>query len=127
MENGPDECQLNSLETCALNIWPDVNKQYALIYCFEFLVIEGRSKKWQNCFDQLDLPEDPILNCLIIGNGTELGKKYINEIALLYPPLSFVPWVEVNNEPIGEDFANFTYYVCKAYRGIAAPEACNHS
>ncbi|OIW00857.1 hypothetical protein TanjilG_12798 [Lupinus angustifolius] len=96
MQNGPDECQLNSLETCALNIWPDVNKQYALIYCFEFLVIEGRSKKWHNCFDQLDLPEDPILNCLITGNGTQ-------------------------------DFANFTYYVCKAYRGIAAPAACNLS
>jgi hypothetical protein len=23
-QNGPDECELNSLEACALNIWPNV-------------------------------------------------------------------------------------------------------
>ncbi|KAK7260012.1 hypothetical protein RIF29_25700 [Crotalaria pallida] len=124
-QNGPDECKLNSLETCSLNIWPDVNIQYALIYCFEFLVIEGRNKKWHNCFDELDLLEEPILDCLDTGNGTELGKRYINEISQLYPPPSFVPWVVVNNEPIGEDYENFAYYVCKAYRGVAAPAACN--
>jgi len=24
LQNGPDECELNSLETCALNVWNDV-------------------------------------------------------------------------------------------------------
>ncbi|XP_061368256.1 gamma-interferon-responsive lysosomal thiol protein-like [Gastrolobium bilobum] len=124
-QNGPDECELNSLAACALNIWPKVDKHYGLIVCFEFLAIDGRNKNWLDCLDQLGLPKEPILNCFNSGNGTELGKKYINETSQLQPPHSFVPWVVVNNQPIGKDYANFTYYVCKAYRGVAVPAGCN--
>ncbi|KAG2380672.1 uncharacterized protein HKW66_Vig0200440 [Vigna angularis] len=76
-QNGPDECELNSLESCALNLWHKV-----------------------------------------------LGKAYINQIAHLSPSPSFVPWVVVNNQPVGKDYANFTHYVCKAYGGVAVPEVC---
>ncbi|RDY10258.1 Gamma-interferon-inducible lysosomal thiol reductase, partial [Mucuna pruriens] len=124
-QNGPDECELNSLESCALNIWPKVDIQYFLINCFEFMAIDGRSKKWQDCTNELGLPKGPILNCFNGGNGTELGKTYINKTAQLFPPPSFVPWVVVNNQPVGEDYANFTYYVCKAIKGYVVPEACN--
>ncbi|KAG5092358.1 hypothetical protein AAZX31_18G186500 [Glycine max] len=124
-QNGPDECELNSLEACALNVLNDVNKHYALIYCFEFLAIEGRHKNWQDCFSQLDLPEEPILSCYNRGNGTELGQKSINETALLYAPHEFLPWVMVNNQSIGKEYENFSRYVCEAYKGITAPAACN--
>ncbi|KAL4394990.1 hypothetical protein HN51_022883 [Arachis hypogaea] len=123
-QNGQDECILNSLESCAMNLWSDVGKYYGLIYCFEFLAIEGRSNKWQDCFDQLGLPLASILNCSR-GNGTELAKKYIEETTKLHPPHSFLPWVVINNQPIAQDYANFTYFVCKAYKGIAVPDACN--
>ncbi|WVZ07124.1 hypothetical protein V8G54_020470 [Vigna mungo] len=76
-QNGPDECELNSLETCALNVWNDVSKHYALIYCFEFLAIEGSNKNWKDCFGQLDLPEEPVLNCYTRANGTEVILLYI--------------------------------------------------
>ncbi|KAK7339935.1 hypothetical protein VNO77_20622 [Canavalia gladiata] len=121
-QNGPDECELNSLEACALNVW-NVNKSFGLISCFELLSIEGKHKNWQDCFNQLDLPKDPILNCYNGGNGTEIGQKYINEAA--YTPLEILPWVVVNNQSIGKDYENFTRYVCEAYRGIPVPEACN--
>ncbi|XP_045833735.1 gamma-interferon-responsive lysosomal thiol protein-like [Trifolium pratense] len=124
-QNGPDECELNSLEACALNIWPNVDTHYGLIHCFEFLAIDGKNKMWQNCTNQLGLPLEPIKNCFNRGNGTELGQKYIDEIAKLDPPHSFVPWVVVNNQPIGKDYENFTQYVCKAYKGDAIPAACN--
>ncbi|KAG5022763.1 hypothetical protein JHK85_019105 [Glycine max] len=142
-QNGPDECELNSLEACALNVLDDVvsvmflpqffsqphirwgNKHYALIYCFEFLAIEGRHKNWQDCFSQLDLPLEPILSCYNRGNGTELGQKYINETTLFYTPHEFLPWVVVNNQSIGKEYENFTRYVCEAYKGIPAPAACN--
>ncbi|ESW12214.1 hypothetical protein PHAVU_008G094200 [Phaseolus vulgaris] len=120
-QNGPDECELNSLETCALNVWNDVSKHYALIYCFEFLAIEGRHKNWQDCFSQLDLPEEPVLNCYIGGNATEIGQKYINETA----PLEFLPLVIVNNQSVGKEYENFTRYVCEAYRGTPVPAVCN--
>ena len=114
LQNGQDECELNSLETCGLNVWNDVvsdllsqfvielsnltwegvnlNFSYKtsdiynqfmcrannmLWYCFEFLAIEGRHKNWQDRFSQLDLPEEPVLNCYIRGNGTEVILLYI--------------------------------------------------
>ncbi|TKY65781.1 Gamma-interferon-inducible lysosomal thiol reductase [Spatholobus suberectus] len=124
-QNGPDECELNSLEACAINVWNDVNKHYGLINCFEFLAIDGRHKNWEDCFSQLDLPKEPILNCYNRGNGTEIGLKYINETAPLYTPYEFLPWVVVNNQSIGKEYENFTRYVCEAYRGTPVPEACN--
>nr|KYP35020.1 Gamma-interferon-inducible lysosomal thiol reductase [Cajanus cajan] len=124
-QNGPDECELNSLEACALNVLNDVNKHYALIYCFEFLAIEGRHKNWQDCFTELELPKEPILNCYNTGNGTEIGQKYINEAAPLYTPYEVLPWVVVNNQSIGKEYENFTRYVCEAYRGTPVPAACN--
>ncbi|KAI4305410.1 hypothetical protein L6164_028778 [Bauhinia variegata] len=123
-QNGTDECQLNSLESCVLNDFHDVNKYYALIFCFEFLAIEGRLKNLTNCFSQLGLPEKLTLDCYRRGNGTELGRKYINETAHLSPPHTFLPWVVVNNKPLGKDYANFTSYVCEAYNGIAKPAVC---
>ncbi|WJX48954.1 hypothetical protein P8452_35451 [Trifolium repens] len=124
-QHGPDECELNSLAACALNIWPNVNEHYGLIYCYEFLAIDGKNKMWMNCAKKLGLPKKPLMNCFNRGNGTELGKKHINETTKLYPPHSFVPWVVVNNKPIGKDYAKFTYYVCKAYKGDTIPTACN--
>ncbi|KAK7395072.1 hypothetical protein VNO78_15614 [Psophocarpus tetragonolobus] len=124
-QNGPDECELNSLQACVLNVFNEVNKHYALIYCFEFLVIQGRQKNWQDCFSQLDLPKEPVLNCYNTGTGTEIGQKYINEAAHLYSPHDFLPWVVVNNQSIGREYENFTRYICEAYKGIPAPATCN--
>ncbi|XP_054782230.1 gamma-interferon-responsive lysosomal thiol protein-like [Prosopis cineraria] len=124
-QNGLDECNLNSLESCILNLSDDVSKNYALIYCFEFLVIEGRLKQWESCFSELDLPQKPVLKCYNQGNGTQPGRKYVNETANLRPSHKFLPWVVVNNQPIGKDYANFTTYVCRAYNGPALPAACN--
>ncbi|CAJ1948572.1 unnamed protein product [Sphenostylis stenocarpa] len=125
-QNGPDECELNSLESCALNLWHKVDIQYELISCFEFLAIEGTINTWkEDCLNQLGLPEKPFLNCFNMGNGTQLGKTYINQTAQLYPSPLSVPWVVVNNQPVGNDYANFAQYVCKAYRGDAVPEVCN--
>ncbi|KAG5054043.1 hypothetical protein JHK85_006553 [Glycine max] len=109
----------------------------------------------EECLNQLGLPKEPFLNCFNMGNGTEplktaeppvltvlhrfpvrfeglsepddklLGKTYINQIAQLDPPPSFVPWVVVNNQPVEKDYANFAHYVCKAYRGVVVPGICN--
>ncbi|GMY25585.1 gamma-interferon-responsive lysosomal thiol protein-like isoform X1 [Fagus crenata] len=112
-QHGSDECILNTLEACAINVLDDVDKHYALIYCFEFLAIEGRHKNWQSCFNSLGLPNKPVLDCYISGNGTKLLQNYANETAQLNPPHRFVPWLVVNNQPLQE-----------AYNGTGAPEAC---
>ncbi|KAB2630447.1 gamma-interferon-inducible lysosomal thiol reductase-like [Pyrus ussuriensis x Pyrus communis] len=123
-EHGPDECRLDSLEACAIDVLHDVNKHFALIYCIEFLAIEGRHKEWQTCFSSLGLPLKPVLDCYKSANATKLELKYANETAHLSLPLKFVPWLVLNNQPIGNDYENFASYVCKAYKGVAVPMAC---
>ncbi|XP_041023833.1 gamma-interferon-responsive lysosomal thiol protein-like [Juglans microcarpa x Juglans regia] len=123
-QHGPDECILNILEACAIDVLQNVNKHYALIYCFEFLAIEGRQKDWKSCFTSLGLPKKPVLDCYISGNGTKLVQKYADETARLNPPHTFVPWVVVNNHPLQEEYQNFAAYICKAYKGNGAPEVC---
>jgi interferon gamma-inducible protein 30 len=49
------------------------NKYYALIYCIEFLTIEGRHSNWQSCFSSLGLPEKPILDCYNNGTGAKVA------------------------------------------------------
>ncbi|PON94330.1 Gamma interferon inducible lysosomal thiol reductase GILT [Trema orientale] len=124
-QNGSDECKLNTLQACTINVLHDVNKHFALIYCFEFLAIEGRYKDWRSCFSSLGLPPKPVLDCFNSLNGTKLEQKYAIETAQLNPPHTFVPWVVVNNQPIGNDYKNFTTYACKAYKGTLVPMACH--
>ncbi|KAL5550758.1 hypothetical protein UlMin_000934 [Ulmus minor] len=124
-QNGPDECQQNAVQACIIDGLHDVNKQFALIFCIEFLVIEGRYKNWRSCFTQLGLPPKSVLDCYNSGNGTMIEvRKFANETAQLNPPHTLLPWVLVNNQPLRNDYRNFTSYICKAYKGNAVPKAC---
>ncbi|KAM3737794.1 hypothetical protein ACB098_09G083600 [Castanea mollissima] len=123
-QHGPDECLLNTLEACAINVWPDANKHYAVIYCFQFLAIEGKHRDWKSCFDTLGLNKTSVLDCYISGNGSKLLQKYADETGHLNPPHRFVPWLVVNNQPLQEDYKNYATYVCKAFKGSRAPQAC---
>ncbi|PRQ42834.1 putative gamma interferon inducible lysosomal thiol reductase GILT [Rosa chinensis] len=103
-QHRPDGCKLNSLEACAIDVMHDVNKHFSLIYCIEFLAIEGRHKEWETCFSSLGLPKKPTLNCYNSSNATKLEQNYGNETMHLNPPLKFVPWLVLNNQPIGNDY-----------------------
>ncbi|TYI08120.1 hypothetical protein ES332_A10G275600v1 [Gossypium tomentosum] len=61
--------------------------------------------------------------------------QYANETAHLKPPQEYVPWVVVNNQPLGQVITsifiswlqyleNFVKYVCQAYKGDHKPAAC---
>ncbi|PRQ19506.1 putative gamma interferon inducible lysosomal thiol reductase GILT [Rosa chinensis] len=98
----PDGCKLNFLEACAIDVMHDVNKHFALIYCIEFLGIKGRHKEWETCFSSLGLPKKPTLDCYNSSkNATKLEQNYGNETMHLNPPLKFVPWLVLNDQPIG--------------------------
>lgn len=124
LQNGLDECVLNTIQACAINVWHDVNKYYALIYCIEFLAIEGRHSNWQSCFSSLGLPEKPILDCYNNGTGAKLQALYGYETAHLSPPQTFVPWVVVDSKQLGNDYEKFTTYICNAYKSNVIPNAC---
>ncbi|KAL6146736.1 hypothetical protein ACLB2K_057413 [Fragaria x ananassa] len=123
-QHRPDQCKLNSLQSCTIDVMHDVNKHFALIYCIEFLAIEGRQTEWETCFRSLRLPKKHILDCYNCSNATKLEQNYGNEIMHLNPPLEFVPWLVLNNQPIGNDYENFAGYVCKAYKCKIVPMTC---
>ncbi|KAL5806840.1 hypothetical protein ACOSQ4_029573 [Xanthoceras sorbifolium] len=126
-KHGPDQCLLNTIEACAINGYNDVNKYFGLISCIELLAIEGRQMAWQTCFSYLGLPLKPVMDCYNSRNGTKLELQYGRETAHLVPPHTLLPWVVVNNQPIRDDYENYTTYVCKAYKGQKAPNACKSS
>ncbi|KAJ6778072.1 GAMMA-INTERFERON INDUCIBLE LYSOSOMAL THIOL REDUCTASE GILT [Salix koriyanagi] len=123
-QNGRDECFLHKIQACAINVWNDVDKYYALIHCIEFLVIEGRHSDWQSCFNSLGLSEKTILECSNNGTGAKIQALYGYETAHLDPPHMFLPWVVVNYKSLGKDYRNFTTYICNEYKGKVQPDAC---
>jgi interferon gamma-inducible protein 30 len=63
------------------------NEHYGLIYCYEFLAIDGKNKMWMNCANKLGLPKKPLMNCFNRGNGTEVIFYFI----LFF--ISWTPWL----------------------------------
>ncbi|XAR60770.1 hypothetical protein NMG60_11034267 [Bertholletia excelsa] len=124
-QHGPDECFLNTIDACAIDVWPDLNKHFSFIYCIETLVSEKKYPKWKSCFEKLGFDPAPVAECYRSGYGKELELQYGAETYALEPPHEYVPWVIVDGQPLYKDYKNFMGYICKAYKGTAAPNACS--
>ncbi|XP_040992017.1 gamma-interferon-responsive lysosomal thiol protein-like [Juglans microcarpa x Juglans regia] len=124
-QHGPYECLLNTVEACAIHIWPGLSEHFPFINCVETLVYERKYPQWESCFDELGLDPKPITDCYSSGYGKELELQYAAETNALEPPHKYVPWVVVDGEPLYEDYENFISYICKAYKGVALPNACS--
>ncbi|KAF7845281.1 Gamma-interferon-inducible lysosomal thiol reductase [Senna tora] len=122
-QHGEDECLLNTIEACTIKIYPDVSKHFRFIHCVERLTVEGAHNQWMNCFQMSGLDTSPI-DCYNNGNGKAIEEYYAKQTAQLNPPIRFVPWVVVNNQPLQEDYQNFVSYICRAFKGNPKPEAC---
>ncbi|XP_059428021.1 gamma-interferon-responsive lysosomal thiol protein-like [Corylus avellana] len=126
-QHGPDECYLNSIEACAINIWPDVKQHFKFIECVERQASEQKQlgeKTWNSCCQKLGLNPKPVSECYNSGHGRELILRYADETYHLNPTHKYVPWVVVNNVPLYDEYENFVSYVCKAYKGHLKLKAC---
>ncbi|CAL0301647.1 unnamed protein product [Lupinus luteus] len=145
-QHGPYECLLNTVEACAINIWPELVSKlnFPFIYCIETLVYEHKQKEWESCFDKLGLDPEPIDQCYNGEYGKEnvhesiyhrladfflyhlmqLELEYAAQTNALQPPHKYVPWVVVDGKPLYEDYENFLSYVCNAYKGTDTPQSC---
>nr|XP_023875785.1 gamma-interferon-inducible lysosomal thiol reductase-like [Quercus suber] len=126
-QHGPDEYNLNAIEACAINIWPDVKQHFKFIKCVENQDSEGRQigeNTWKSCCQQLSLSPRPVSDCYNSGLGRELLLHHADETNHLNPPHTFVPWLILDNQPLYKDFKNLVTYVCKAYKGHLQIKAC---
>ncbi|KAI4318320.1 hypothetical protein L6164_026107 [Bauhinia variegata] len=126
-QHGPYECLLNTVEACAINIWPDLDEHFPFINCIETLVYDRKYLEWKSCFQKLDLNPKPILDCSEGGYGKELDLQYAAETNSLQPPHKYVPWVVVDGKPLYEDYENFISYICEAYQGTPIPKRCTQA
>ncbi|XP_030504101.2 gamma-interferon-responsive lysosomal thiol protein isoform X2 [Cannabis sativa] len=124
-QHGPYECLLNTVEACAIDAWPELNKHFPFIYCIEALVQERKYLQWETCYEKLGLDPKPVNECYKSEAGKELELQYGAETDALQPPHRYVPWVVVDGQPLYEDYENFLSYICKAYKGPAVPTSCS--
>ncbi|KAI3903719.1 hypothetical protein MKX01_038721 [Papaver californicum] len=122
-QHGPNECVLNTVEACAMYVWPSLDKHFKFINCVETLVYKGQQSEWRSCFSKLGYEEKPIKDCYNSGLGKKLELGYAKVTDDLKPPHRYVPWVTVNDVPLYDDYENFQTYVCNAYKGTP-PTAC---
>ncbi|CAH8339758.1 unnamed protein product [Eruca vesicaria subsp. sativa] len=123
-QHGAFECFLDTVEACAIDVWPELSDHFPFIYCVESLVIEYKYYTWETCYGKLNLNSKPVADCLSSGHGKELQLQYAAETSALEPPHKYVPWVVVDGQPLYEDYENFISYICKAYKGDKVPAAC---
>ncbi|XP_071717708.1 gamma-interferon-responsive lysosomal thiol protein-like [Rutidosis leptorrhynchoides] len=123
-QHGPDECSIDIVEACAIDVLSQQALRYKLIQCMENLNLEGRHGEWRSCMSSLNIYPKPIIDCYQTRKGFDLEMKFADETNHLNPPHRFVPWVLVNNTPLQEDYQNFVAYICKAYTGQNKPKVC---
>lgn len=126
-QHGPDECLLNTVEACALKVWPDSGSHFSfkLIKCVERMHLENKHGNWQSCFATEGLRSKPVLDCFNSGLGFQIEKSFSEETSQLSPPHRFVPWVIVDGFVLQEDYENFAAYVCRAYKVPGMPKTCS--
>ncbi|CAK8565991.1 unnamed protein product [Lathyrus sativus] len=126
-QHGRYECLLNTVEACAIDIWPNLDKHFSFIYCIEDLALQGKRREWESCYKKLGLNSTLVDDCYLGERGKELDLKLASETNALQPPHEYVPWVVVDGKPLYEDSDNFISYICKAYKGTDAPKICTQA
>ncbi|KAM7522038.1 hypothetical protein LguiA_011940 [Lonicera macranthoides] len=124
-QHGAYECLLNTIEACAIYVWPDVSEHFPFIYCLESLVYEGKYTEWETCFTKLNIDPKPVTECYSSGYGDKLELQYAAETNDLQPRHTYVPWVTMNGRPLYDDYYYFESRICRAYKGDNAPEICD--
>ncbi|KAG0469157.1 hypothetical protein HPP92_018485 [Vanilla planifolia] len=122
-QHGPSECFFNTVEGCAINVWPDVRQHFSFVYCLENLILENKYDDWESCFQRTQLDPKALVDCYNSGRGQEIQLQYAAQTAALHPPHQYVPWMVVNGLPLYDDYDKFEAYVCKAFDG-ELPNAC---
>ncbi|MCD9644713.1 hypothetical protein HAX54_033134 [Datura stramonium] len=76
-QHGTDECQLNTVEACAIKVWSNLEMNFKFISCVERLHLENRHSSWQSCFASTGLSQSPIENCYNNGLGYRVRTKVV--------------------------------------------------
>ncbi|XP_061957367.1 gamma-interferon-responsive lysosomal thiol protein-like [Populus nigra] len=75
-QHGEDECYLNIIHTCAINLWPDLKKHFNFIKCIEKQYKardrNGAEDSWEVCSGKLRLSTQSMKTCYDSGHGKKV-------------------------------------------------------
>mmetsp|Transcript_10380 Transcript_10380/g.27200 ORF Transcript_10380/g.27200 Transcript_10380/m.27200 type:complete len:143 (-) Transcript_10380:139-567(-) len=121
-QHGSDECKGNLVETCLIHYVPKFSDYFPVIHCMEG---QGEpSSDLDQCSDSLS--SDVVSNikaCAAGKLGKQLEQKMKEATDALQPSHTFVPWVTINGNPLGENVDILVSSVCETYTG-PKPSAC---
>lgn len=123
-QHGPEECELNTLEACALDE-AEPRDAFAFVACIERNAL-AFEEEIQACAADAGIEElaDSIQKCAEGAKGKKLFEKMGKKTQALRPPHQYVPWVTVNDVPLEGDYDNLKTFVCAAYTAGPKPDAC---
>mmetsp|Transcript_46049 Transcript_46049/g.127942 ORF Transcript_46049/g.127942 Transcript_46049/m.127942 type:complete len:194 (-) Transcript_46049:151-732(-) len=124
-QHGPNECEVNMVEACAIKHLPSQEEHLPFIFCSE---AAAQTKKAANIIESCSpnsTVASSITGCFGGGHGDE-GVTLENAIAKATQPLhhKYTPWVvlEGRHSAMAED--NLEKAICRAYKGSNRPPAC---
>jgi len=124
-QHGPEECQVNLIETCALHQMSHPDQFMEYIHCIES---DPSMANARQCADKLKIEFDPISSCYNGSQGNHLQHEVAEATDALNPPHKYVPWVlgnGVHNNEVEEAMlSDLLGWVCESYKG-SKPVACN--
>jgi len=125
-QHGERECQVNTVEACALHLLPNVDKM-DYIHCIESS-LEPTVESGKRCAQKFHLEWQPIFNCYNGSMGNFLEHQIAEKTDALKPRHLYVPWITLNGvhtEDIQDKMEqDMLGYVCSVYTG-PKPPVCN--
>ncbi|KAL2330689.1 hypothetical protein Fmac_018270 [Flemingia macrophylla] len=85
-QNGPDECELNSLEACALTVFNDVNKHYALIPALSFWQLREGTRIGMTVSTNWSCPKNLFWTAITQEMERKLDKNILMKLLLFTHP-----------------------------------------
>ncbi|XP_063772132.1 gamma-interferon-inducible lysosomal thiol reductase [Pseudophryne corroboree] len=127
-QHGPDECFINTVETCLMFQLKDILSYFPIIFCME--VSTNIKKSLEPCLAvfEPDLSAKEVLGCVNGDLGNKLMHQNAQRTAALNPPHKYVPWIVVNgkhNDSLEAEAQSALFHlVCDLYTG-PKPDACS--
>ncbi|EIE23002.1 GILT-domain-containing protein, partial [Coccomyxa subellipsoidea C-169] len=119
-QHGPRECDLNIALNCAQQLSKSQEDFFDFLYCLEREAFSSTGTEvLQTCSNSGRLSEKALRECSTGKLGAELERA----AAAATPLHQYVPWILVDDVPLGADCGNLATYICAAYTG-KKPEAC---
>lgn len=115
-QHGATECKFNRYINCAQAAHADQRDWFPYVRCLADNM-RSMDDTADECAAKQGWKPETLSACAGGAQGAALEKEAGAATLALEPKLTFVPWVLVNDVPIGADFENLDRYICAASSG----------